>query len=178
MASCKSDHFFSHWPRLVYGTWKNICPVAQLVFPAIQIHVTWPIKEVKASCLLTSSKKMFKFFFVQYHRLCDLKISEVEILLKLKLNRGTLPFVFIFYVGWIVCTVSFLLCPPLPTPTSPTPFSFIFQKDYMYIQYYPSPLKGRILLSVPPPPPMIKKKKSWRTEDAAKKVEGRIEGSQ
>ena len=46
----------------------------------------------------------------------------------------------------------------------------------MYIQYHPSPLKGKILLSMPPP--MIKKK-SWRTEDAAKKVEeGRIEGIQ
>ena len=47
----------------------------------------------------------------------------------------------------------------------------------MYIQYHPSPLKGKILLSMPPPP--NDKKKSWRTEDAAKKVEeGRIEGIQ
>ena len=71
----------------------------------------------------------------------------------------------------------FFIVPPLPTPTSPTPFSFTFQKDYMYIQYHPSPLKGKILLSVPPPP--NNKKNSWRTEDAATKVEeGRIEGIQ
>ena len=96
---------------------------------------------------------------------------------KLKLNRGTLPFVFIFYVGWFVCIVSFFIVPPLQTPTSPTPFSFTFQKDYMYIQYHPSPLKGKIFLSAPLPP-MIKKN-SWRTEVAAKKVEeGTIEGIQ
>ena len=155
MASCKSDHFFFTLTKTGIRNLKKYVLLPNYFFPAIQIHVTWPINEVKASCLLTSSKKMFKFFFVQYHRLCDLKISEVEILLKLKLNRGTLPFVFIFYVGWFVCTVSFLLCTPPPSPTSPTTFSFTFQKDYMFIQYHPSPLKGKILLRAPPP--IIKK---------------------
>ena len=145
MASCKTDHFFSHWPRLVYGTWKNICPIAQLVFPAIQIHVTWPINEVKPSCLVTSSKKCLNFFFVWYHRLCDLKISEVEILSWSWIDEPYLLFL-IFFLCWFVCLHLFFFIVP-PPPPQPLLCLFLSHTRKTIIIYVlnttPPPLKLR-----------------------------------